>query len=136
MKASNFIFFCFVLLIGCQSNLKVISAKRKIMYSNVTMEKPHVKFIVTMEANETISIDSAQIIDNNTCYKINPVSTISEKTALQKRYTVELLFKGNEDTVINCNSTKNGKLSLFYSTSNAQKVIEISSFMNLSEGDK
>lgn len=133
MKPSYFIFLSLLSLLSCQSNLEVISAKRKTIYPGIQTQKPYVKFIVVLETPKTISIDSARVIENNTCFKLDRIHSVTEKSTFQKKYTVEILFKGNEATIGNCGTLNNGMLSLYYTTSNTQKVIEISSFTSQTE---
>ncbi len=133
MKKEVFIFLSLLSFLSCQSNLKVLSAKRKTIYPDITTQKPYVKFIIKIEASKEIIIDSATIVDNNKCFKLNRIHTIVEKSRIQKKHTIELVFKGNENITNSCLLSKNGLLTLFYTASNYPKKLEISSFTHQKE---
>ncbi|MFY7671798.1 hypothetical protein ACOSP6_11995 [Tenacibaculum sp. MEBiC06402] len=107
-----------------------MSAKRKIIYSDVKTHKPCVKFSIALQATKKINIDSVTVIDNNTCFKLDSIHSSSKNLTFLRQYSIEAFFKGNEEKTPNCNSSKNGMLSIFYSSLNKQNVLEIASFMN------
>ena len=133
MRYSFIILLSFLSLLSCQSNLEVVSAKRKTIYPGVQTANPYVKFVVTLKTSDLITIDSATIVDKNKCYKLNRIHTVIEKSGIQKKHIIEVLFKGNENVLQTSNTSDNGMLTLYYTASNSQKSIEISSFTNQKE---
>lgn len=133
MRKLFFIFISTISLLGCQSNLEVVSATKKIIYPGIQTQKPYIKFIVSLKASKRINIDSVLFVDNEKCYKLNKINYLKNTSPINNKHSIEVLFKGNEETVFTCNSSKNGTLRLFYTHSNISKKLEISSFTTKKE---
>ena len=128
MKKLFFIFISTLSLLGCQSNLEVISASKKLIHPGIEIQKPHMKFNLSLKAPKKFSIDSVIFVDNEKCYRINRIYYLEDTSPVNNMFSIELLFKENEKIVFNCNSSKNGTLKLFYTHLNISKELEIQSF--------
>lgn len=132
----------FFLLYNCQSNLSVISAKKKMIYPGIPSLQPSTKFVIIVDAKypKRVTIDSLTFIENSKCYKMEPFiktknSSFVKEIRREGVYAIEATLKSPNKRIIanNCTTAKNGNLTIFYHDESTAKQIEIDSFIEEKE---
>lgn len=135
MKKVIWIYLGSFLIFGCTSNLKVLSAKKKMVYPGISTVQPYYKYVLELDLNPNITIDSVLVGKDGKCYKV--VHFLIAKSNHSYTTTVDGsgiyfleadLKKGRQQQVINCN-VADGKVVVHYKEDQKNKTIAVNSFI-------
>ena len=132
-------FLIVLLLVGCKSDMKIISSIKQKVIPGIETAKPFTNYIfkVQIKSDLDITINRVLVIENKQCFqpklliKKEKSASYIDKINSKGTYFFEVAIKdGNYSKVDDCDANgSKDKVILFYSVNNQQKEMEISSFL-------